>query len=153
VEADPARLEQVFTNLLSNAGKYTEPGGRVTVWADICGDMVVLRICDTGIGIAPEMLARVWDLFAQADRTLDRAQGGLGIGLTVPRRLVEMHDAHIEAQSDGLGKGAEFIVTFPMLPAPSAEQRPPTPVVAPILRSARILVIDDNRDAADSLST
>jgi len=126
VEADSARLEQVFVNLLSNAGKYTDAGGQIEVMVEPQGEEVAVRIRDTGMGIAPQMLPRLFDLFMQADRTLDRARGGLGIGLTVARRLVELHGGRIEAQSQGLGQGAEFVVTLPTLPT-MEEPRPAAP--------------------------
>jgi two-component system, sensor histidine kinase len=151
VEADSARLEQVFVNLLSNAAKYTEAGGQIDVMVEPQGEEVGVRIRDTGIGIASEMLPRLWDLFTQADRTLDRPQGGLGIGLTVARRLVELHGARIEAQSQGLGQGAEFVVTLPALP--TMEERRPTTVAESLpQRTARILVVEDNADTAESLT-
>jgi PAS domain S-box-containing protein len=154
VEADPARLEQVFVNLLSNAAKYTEPGGHIYLVARRRVDRVGVLIRDTGIGIAPEMLPRIWDLFTQADQALDRAQGGLGVGLTVVRRLVELHGGSIEARSEGLGKGAEFEVTIPLSLGRTAETR----VLAPTSSRAsqtgtRILLVEDNRDAAEALST
>ena len=151
VEADPARLEQVFVNLLSNAAKYTEAGGQIDLVVEPQGKEVRVRIRDTGIGIAPEMLPRLWDLFAQADRTLDRAQGGLGIGLTVARRLVELHGARIEAHSPGLGQGAEFVVTLPALPG-MEERRPKPPAGSTPQRTARVLVVEDNADTAESLT-
>jgi CheY-like chemotaxis protein len=151
VEADPARLEQVFVNLLSNAAKYTDPGGQIDLVVEPQGEEVRVRIRDTGIGIAPEMLPRLWDLFAQADRTLDRAQGGLGIGLTVARRLVELHGGRIEGQSQGLGQGAEFVVTLPGLPM-RGEPRPTAPAESIPQRPARVLVVEDNADTADALT-
>src|SRR5206468_1126912 len=111
-------------NLLSNAAKYTEAGGGIQVTTERRADDVVIRVRDTGIGIARDMLPLIWGLFTQADRTLHRAQGGLGIGLTVARRLVELHGARIEASSEGLGRGAEFIVTFPLAAAVTAEESP-----------------------------
>jgi PAS domain S-box-containing protein len=151
IEADPARLEQVFLNLLSNAGKYTNVGGRIDVITARDGDDAVVRIRDTGIGIAAEMLPRLWDLFAQADRSLDRRQGGLGVGLTIARRLIEQHGARIEAHSEGVGKGAEFVVIFPALPARTEDALGPAPTAPTTQRRARILVVEDNPDAADSL--
>lgn len=123
VDADPARLEQVIVNLLNNAAKYTEPGGRIRVEVTACleaGEAIV-RVSDSGIGIAPEMLPRVFDLFAQSERALDRAQGGLGIGLSMVQRLVEMHGGRVEAQSDGQGQGSLFTVRLPMMPAVEAD--------------------------------
>ncbi len=118
VDADPARLEQVVVNLLNNAAKYTEPGGRIDVEIQREGAEAVIRVKDSGIGIAPEMLPRIFDLFAQADRSLDRSQGGLGIGLSMVQRLVEMHGGRVEARSDGQGRGSTFIVRLPMPPEP-----------------------------------
>ncbi|MBI3909450.1 MAG: response regulator [Armatimonadetes bacterium] len=114
LDGDPTRLEQVLTNLLSNAARYTEPGGRVWLSAEREGEEVVLRVQDTGIGISPELLPRVFDLFTQADQSLDRARGGLGVGLTVVRSLVEMHGGRVQAYSAGPGQGSEFVVRLPM---------------------------------------
>jgi signal transduction histidine kinase/ActR/RegA family two-component response regulator/PAS domain-containing protein len=151
VDADAARLEQVFVNLLSNAAKYTDAGGRIDVTIDRQGDEVAVHVRDTGIGIAPEMLPRIWDLFTQGDRTLDRAQGGLGIGLTLARRLVDLHGGKIEAHSEGLGKGAEFMVRLAALPVAAGESLPSAaPQPAPE-RCARVLLVEDNRDTAESL--
>jgi signal transduction histidine kinase/CheY-like chemotaxis protein len=151
IEADPARLEQVFVNLLSNAAKYSGDGGQIDVVVERQGDEVAVRIRDTGIGIAPEMLPRVWDLFTQAERTLDRGQGGLGIGLTIARRLIELHGARIEAHSSGLGKGAEFVVTLRALPMLD-EARPAAPAEPIPQKAARVLVVEDNADIAESLT-
>ncbi len=120
VDADPTRLEQVIVNLLNNAAKYTEPGGRIEVEARREGDEAVVCVKDTGIGLAPEILPRIFDLFTQADGSLDRSQGGLGIGLSMVQRLVEMHGGRVEAQSDGQGRGSLFIVRLPMTPGPGA---------------------------------
>src|SRR5215831_2625760 len=115
-EADPTRLQQVVDNLLSNAAKYTDPGGDILLSARQEGSELVLRVRDTGIGIPPEMLPRIFDLFVQAERRLDHSQGGLGIGLTLVRKLVEMHGGTIVAHSEGAGKGSEFMVRLPALP-------------------------------------
>jgi PAS domain S-box-containing protein len=115
VEGDTARLEQVLTNLLNNAAKYTNSGGQIWLRANWEDDKIVLRVRDTGIGIAPDMLPRVFDLFVQAKRQVDRSQGGVGIGLTLVRRLVELHGGSIEACSAGLGRGSEFVVRLPAL--------------------------------------
>jgi two-component system CheB/CheR fusion protein len=152
VEADSARLEQVFVNLLSNAAKYTDAGGQIDVAIDRQGDEVAVHVRDTGIGIAPEMLPRIWDLFAQGDRTLDRAQGGLGIGLTLARRLVELHGGKIEAHSEGRGKGAEFVVRLTALPVTTGESLPSAAPQPPPQRPARVLVVEDNPDTAESLT-
>ncbi len=114
LEADPVRLAQVVGNLLTNAAKYTEPDGRIGLTVEQEGGEAVLRVRDTGIGIAPEMLPRVFDLFVQADHADSRSQGGLGIGLTLVRNLVEMHGGTVEARSDGLAKGTEFVVRLPL---------------------------------------
>ncbi len=118
VDADPARLEQVIVNLLNNAAKYTEPGGRIKVEVEACleANEAMVRVSDSGIGIAPEMLPRVFDLFAQSERAIDRAQGGLGIGLSMVQRLVEMHGGRVEARSDGQERGSTFTVRLPMTP-------------------------------------
>jgi len=158
VSGDPVRLTQVLTNLVNNAAKYTPDGGSISVAAEADGDEVVVRVCDTGAGIAREMLARVFDLFVQADRSLDRAQGGLGIGLTLVRRLVEMHEGTVQAFSEGLGMGSEFVVRLPALvggrPAAGSAAGPPeeTAAAEPESSSRRILVVDDNTDAAATLA-
>ena len=113
LDADPARLEQVLTNLLNNAAKYMEPGGRIWVTAEVQGGDVVLRVRDSGIGIDPEMLPHVFDPFWQVERTLDHSQGGLGIGLALVRKLAEMHGGSASAFSAGLGRGSEFVVHLP----------------------------------------
>jgi PAS domain S-box-containing protein len=154
LEADPTRLEQVLTNLLNNAAKYTDPGGHVWLTAGRDGGEVVLRVRDTGIGIAPEMLPRIFDLFVQAERRLDRPQGGVGIGLTLVKKLVELHGGRIEATSAGLGRGSEFVVRFPTLPEqhPGEKARAAGRGGASELPRRRVLVVDDNQDAADSLA-
>ena len=150
---DPTRLEQVVANLLNNAAKYSEPGGRITLTADREGDELVLRVKDTGIGLSPEMQSRVFDLFAQADLSLDRTQGGLGIGLTLVRSLVEHHGGSVSVQSAGLGQGSEFTIRLPLpreLPAASPEAAPPVRHAVP--ERLRVLVVDDHRDSALSLA-
>jgi PAS domain S-box-containing protein len=156
LEADTVRLAQVLGNLLTNAAKYTEKGGRIALLAGRTGDEVVLRVRDTGIGIEPEMLPRLFDLFVQADRSLARSQGGLGIGLALVRRLVEMHGGSVQAASEGLLRGSEFVVR---LPAPAqvrqgegAPGRAGEPAAAPPARCLPILVVDDNRDTAETLA-
>jgi PAS domain S-box-containing protein len=152
VEADPTRLEQVIVNLITNAAKYTEPGGTIEVMVERHGGDAVLRVRDNGAGIAPDTLRQIFDLFTQADRGLDRAHGGLGIGLTVVRQLVELHGGRVEARSDGLGKGAEFVVHLPAL-SQAHEQAAPTAAQQQTFRygCARVLVVEDNPDAAEGL--
>jgi PAS domain S-box-containing protein len=156
LEADPTRLEQVLANLLHNAAKYTDSGGRIDLIAAREGDEVVLRVRDTGIGITPEMLPRIFEMFVQAERRLDRSQGGLGIGLSLVRTLVEIHGGRVTAHSAGLGQGSEFVVRLPALawPAQGARAAPPRsqrPADALPPRH-RILIVDDNPDAANSLA-
>jgi PAS domain S-box-containing protein len=153
LDADPTRLAQVFANLLNNAARYTPPGGRIDITATVEGDQVVVHVADTGIGIPEDMLAIVFDMFTQVDRSLERSQGGLGIGLTLVRRLVEMHDGEVEAHSDGEGRGSLFIVRLPMLVIDadtSANHQLEQEVATPA--SVRILVADDNVDAANTLA-
>lgn len=150
VHADASRLEQVVVNLLTNASKYTDPGGTIVLSMKQEGDEAVLRVRDSGVGIAPELIPRIFDLFTQADRTLDRAAGGLGIGLSLVHRIVEMHHGRVEAFS-ALGHGSEFVVRLPVLmtaaPSPS---RSAEPVKASGCCS--VLVVDDNADSAESLA-
>ena len=108
------RLAQVVGNLLTNAAKYTEPNGRIWLTAERDGDVAVLRVRDNGIGIAPQMLPRIFELFVQVDHASTKAQGGLGIGLTLVKNLVEMHNGTVEARSEGLGRGSEFVVRLPI---------------------------------------
>jgi signal transduction histidine kinase/integral membrane sensor domain MASE1/CheY-like chemotaxis protein len=149
VEADPARIEQIVTNLLDNAVKYTPPGGQIRVDVGRDGGTAVLRVRDRGIGLSPELLPRVFELFTQGRQSLDRSQGGLGLGLALVRRLVELHGGTVSASSEGAGQGAEFVVRLPLLSAP------PAPIEAtggqPELPGRRVLVIEDNQDMRDSL--
>ncbi|WP_139559275.1 PAS domain S-box protein [Methylotetracoccus oryzae] len=152
VEADPVRLTQVIANLLNNAAKYMDQGGRIHVTAERSGDEAMLSVRDEGIGIAAENLPRVFELFGQIDRSLNRAQSGLGIGLALVRRLVEMHGGRVEARSEGLGQGSEFVVHLP-LAAPVPNLAPPLAASPPGIPSPlRVVVVDDNRDAADTLA-
>jgi PAS domain S-box-containing protein len=152
LNADPTRLEQVLTNLLNNAAKYTPPGGRITVAAEAAGSMVVLRVRDTGIGIRPEMLTRIFDLFTQADRVANHVQEGLGIGLTLVRRLVAMHGGTIEAHSAGPGQGSEFVVRLPR-PVPAAPVNEASPAGGEDTRHPRrVLLVEDNLDGAETLA-
>jgi signal transduction histidine kinase/DNA-binding response OmpR family regulator len=157
VMADPIRLAQVVGNLLNNAAKYTEPGGKICVSGERSGEQIVIRVRDSGIGIPATMLGSVFDLFTQVERSLDRSQGGLGIGLTLVRSLVELHGGAVEAHSAGPGQGSEFVVSLPALAASEvARSRPSdrdTRVSERPDRPWRILLVDDNVDAADTLST
>jgi signal transduction histidine kinase/CheY-like chemotaxis protein len=150
VIGDPMRLEQVFSNLLTNAIKYTPPGGRIHVRLEVTGDDLTITIADTGVGIAPEALPQIFDLFNQAPPTLDRAQGGLGIGLTVVRSLVELHAGSVEAFSKGLGRGAEFVVRLPRTTAPAEEAARPSDESTKAVRR-HILLVEDNVDNRESL--
>ena len=156
LEADAARLEQVLSNLLNNAAKYTEPGGRIDLQAGRDGDEAFVRIRDTGIGIAPELLPRVFDLFTQEERSLDRSQGGLGIGLTLVRRLVELHGGSVVASSGGVGRGSEFVVRLPSGPVVEEDRPAGVPGGAPTgpedATPKRVLVVDDNEDGARLLA-
>ncbi len=148
VSADATRLAQIITNMLDNAVKFTPAGGAIDEDVVREGQKAVLRVRDTGVGIEPEMLPRIFELFAQAQQPMDRPVGGLGIGLTLSRRLVELHNGTITAASDGPGRGAEFTVRLPVASAVPPEA---SPVVRGPERSRRILVIEDNDDARDSL--
>ena len=152
IEADVARLAQVISNLLNNAAKYTNPGGHIWLAVSRREGQLVIRVGDNGMGIPKEMLGRIFDMFAQGGAAGDQSQGGLGIGLTLVRRLVEMHGGTVEARSDGPGKGSEFTVRLPLAAANDAVAGPDAPAEKPTGKSRRILVVDDNRDAADSLS-
>jgi PAS domain S-box-containing protein len=151
VNGDWNRLAQVVGNLLQNACKFTSRGGRVSasVLAEPASGQAVIRIADTGVGIAPEMLARLFQPFMQADATLDRSKGGLGLGLALVKGLIELHGGTVSAYSDGLGKGAEFVVRMPLDRAEATEAKRPATDRQPSRR--RVLIIEDNVDAADSL--
>ena len=152
VKADPVRLAQVIGNLLTNAAKYTDEGGQITLVIGREGEEAVVRVRDSGVGIAAEMLPRVFDLFTQVERTLDRAQGGLGIGLTLVRRLVEMHGGSVEAFSQGVDAGSEFVVRLPALADAEAKGAGTVPGAAAFVVPRRILVVDDSIDSAESLA-
>ncbi len=152
--ADPARLEQILANLLNNAAKYTDPGGRIQLNAVCHGDQVAIHIRDTGVGIPEHLLPQIFDLFMQGDRSLDRAQGGLGIGLTLVKSLVEMHGGTVEAKSEGLGRGSEFIVRLPCSLVPKHEGANGSPEDAAATDSAprRVMVVDDNADLVATMT-
>jgi signal transduction histidine kinase/ActR/RegA family two-component response regulator len=155
VEGDPARLSQIFANLLNNAAKYTPAGGRIELAARIEGAEVAVRVTDTGLGIPPHMLERIFDMFAQLDPSQPRTQGGLGIGLTVARQLVQLHGGRIEAASEGAHRGSTFTVYMPLVRgAPVAVEARATPEGPATRRAApcRVLIADDHPDAAESLS-
>jgi two-component system CheB/CheR fusion protein len=150
VNGDPARLQQLQVNLLNNAAKYTPRGGHVWLSARADGGVVVIRVRDDGVGIPTEMIDSVFDLFVQSQRTLDRADGGLGVGLTLVRSLVALHGGSVVATSDGVGKGSEFSVRLPLVAsvrdeAPNSRSRPKVPA------GARVVVIEDNVDSKDLL--
>jgi CheY-like chemotaxis protein len=156
------RLAQVVSNLLNNAAKYTDTGGAIWLTAGYVGDEVILRVKDNGMGIPAEELPHVFDLFIQAGRSLDRAQGGLGIGLTLARSIIELHGGWIEALSEGPGRGSEFVIHLPLLELQpfwgEALRKVHTPfngveAAAPALSMRRrVLVVDDNADSAESLA-
>lgn len=155
LDADPTRLDQILSNLLANAAKYTDPGGRVRLSAALDDGQAVIRVTDNGVGIAPDFLPRVFELFAQADPSLDRSRGGLGIGLTLVRDLVDLHGGAIAAASEGVGRGSEFTVRLPTVAeaeAPPPEGSPVELGPAPAARPLRVLVVDDNVEAAESLA-
>ncbi len=150
IKGDPIRLEQIVSNLLINASKYTEPGGHITVTLECEKDNALIRVIDNGIGISSDILPYIFDLFVQAERSLDRKQGGLGLGLTLVRRLVELHGGTVEARSEGRKKGSEFIVRLPII-SETEVSLPLEPTVAPKKTPStgrRVLIVDDNVDAA-----
>lgn len=152
IHGDLTRLAQALTNLLNNAAKYTEQAGQIWLTARHEGNSAIISVRDTGSGIPSDMLAAVFDLFTQVNRTLDRSQGGLGIGLTLVRQLVEMHHGTVTASSDGPDCGSEFIVTLPIMKEMTPGVSPGMPGVPNRGQTARVLVVDDNADSADSLA-
>jgi CheY-like chemotaxis protein len=154
VDVDPARLAQVLSNLLNNAAKYTDEGGQISLTAEQMDKDVIIRVRDTGIGIAPDLLPKIFDLFTQADRTLSRSRGGLGIGLTLVRSLVELHDGRVTAHSKGLGQGSEFVVRLPIAAgglAGRSQSSAADHAPSVQLPRRRILVVDDKPSNAQSL--
>jgi len=156
VRGDGVRLTQVFSNLLNNAAKYTAPGGKIRVVLREEGHSAVVEVWDNGTGIAPEMLGSIFDMFVQVSGTSKAAQGGLGIGLTLVKSLVELHGGKVEARSDGIGRGAMFCVRLPLARIEADVPQPPVPAPAargwPASLPREVLIVDDNRDAADALS-
>lgn len=155
LEADPMRLAQVFSNLLTNAAKYTDVGGTIGVSAHYEGDIIVARVSDTGIGIPPEALPRIFEMFSQVQHAIDRAAGGLGIGLALSKGLVTLHGGTITAQSEGVGHGSTFTVRLPAFKSEQATEPPrasPLTAMPAAPQRHKVLVVDDNRDAAESLA-
>src|SRR6185436_17787618 len=155
VDVDPARVVQIVSNILHNASKFTPAGGRINLRVEVeqaapGGRCAVIRVADTGIGIPSALLGRIFDLFTQGEAPAERAQGGLGLGLALARRLTEMHGGDIAASSEGPGRGSEFVVRLPLSKAAPETDHPPM-INAPRVRS-RALIIDDNRDAATTMS-
>jgi len=154
LDVDPTRMAQVLLNLLNNAAKYTEQGGRIALTGERDGDDVVIRVTDTGMGIPPDMLPRIFDMFTQVDHSVERSQGGLGIGLTLVQLLIELHGGEVLARSPGPGLGSEFVVRLPSAPQRAAgreEKAASAEGPLAIDPALRILVVDDNQDAAESL--
>jgi CheY-like chemotaxis protein/anti-sigma regulatory factor (Ser/Thr protein kinase) len=149
VDGDFARLVQFVVNLLTNAAKYTEPHGRIRVETRAEASSVVIEVSDTGTGVSPELLPGIFDLFVQGDRTLDRAEGGLGVGLSVVKRLIEMHEGSVGVSSAGLGHGATFEIRLPRIAAPARAGEDAQGVES---SPRRILIVDDNPDAANCLA-
>jgi CheY-like chemotaxis protein len=155
VEADLIRLAQVLANLLTNAAKYSDTAGKIWLSVERENGDAVVRVRDTGIGIAPEFLPHIFDVFVQGDRSLSRSQGGLGIGLTLVRRLVEMHGGTVAVSSAGLGYGSEFVIRLPAVTEMQTREFPSAPRMQPRATDAlrrRVLVVDDNVDAATSIA-
>jgi len=152
VDADMTRLPQVFLNLLNNAAKYSGRGGHIYVDVERHGSDVEVRVTDTGIGIAADQLPRIFEMFRQVDRSLEKSHGGLGIGLALARRLAEMHGGSVEARSEGLGQGSEFVVRLPVVDEALTSHESGDDEEHSATTSLRILIVDDNRDGADSLA-
>ncbi len=154
LDGDGVRIAQVVSNLLTNAAKYTQPGGMIALTASVEGEMMTLRVKDSGIGIAPQHLSQIFEMFGQVHEALERSQGGLGIGLSLARSLVELHGGSIAVRSEGVGRGTEFVVRLPVLAVSArddgaASEKPsPTPAAS----TRRVVVVDDNQDGCDSLA-
>ena len=153
LNADPTRLAQIVGNLLNNAHKFTDVGGRISVTVEREGAEVAIRVKDTGVGIAAEHLAGIFEMFTQVESSLERSRSGLGIGLTLVKTLVEMHGGSVEAHSEGPGRGSEFVVRLPVLDAPeSLSPAAPHHLEASPVARRRVLIVDDNKDAAEWLA-
>jgi len=152
LDADPTRLAQVFSNLLNNAAKFTPPGGHLEVRAEREGSSLRIGVRDDGAGIPPDMLSNVFEMFTQVDRSIERSQGGLGIGLSLARSIVGLHGGTLEAHSEGLGRGSEFVVHLPVLVGGMPANTNGRAASGPALPRRRILVVDDNEDSAESLA-
>jgi PAS domain S-box-containing protein len=152
LDADLTRLAQVLSNLLTNAAKYTEQGGKIALAAERKAGLIEVVVKDTGIGIPKESLPRIFDMFSQVDRSIERATGGLGIGLALVKGLTEMHGGTVTAHSDGDGQGSTFVVTLPTLSDEAHLDRPSATATLPVLPARRVLVVDDSRDGAESLA-
>ncbi|HEY0856516.1 MAG TPA: ATP-binding protein [Albitalea sp.] len=150
VHGDSTRLAQVFANLLNNASKYTDAGGRIAVRLTEAADEIAVHVSDSGVGIAPDKQDSIFDMFVQVDQSLERVNKGLGVGLTLAKQLVELHGGHISVHSEGLGEGSEFVVRLPRRELPPVRPEPPAPLASPVPRH-RVLVADDNVDFANSL--
>jgi two-component system CheB/CheR fusion protein len=151
LDADPVRIEQVLVNLLTNSAKYTENGGRISLSVMPEGDAAVIKVRDNGVGLTPDSLSKIFDLFIQADHSLDRSVGGLGIGLTLVRTLVELHNGSVTAHSEGLGRGSEFVVRLPMSAGSMSRDLRLAPGAAKKATPYRLLLVEDNIDSANSL--
>ncbi|WP_429320604.1 ATP-binding response regulator [Paraburkholderia sp. GAS448] len=153
VDADPARLAEVVGNLLNNACKFTENGGRIWLTVEQEGTEAVVRVRDAGVGIAGDKLPHISDMFMQVDTSLERSQSGLGLGLTLVKSLVELHGGTVQACSAGIGQGSEFIVRLPVTVAPSQRAKTETAIGERTMTTPRgVLVVDDNRDSVESLA-
>lgn len=155
IDADPLRLSQALSNLLTNAAKYSDPGGRITVVAELAPEELLIRVHDTGIGLAPASLSTLFEMFSQVDSAIDRAEGGLGIGLALVKGLIALHGGSVDATSEGPGKGSTFTIRLPRYAVAPSSPGSAAAALPPAARSAprcSVLVADDNRDAADSLA-
>jgi two-component system, chemotaxis family, CheB/CheR fusion protein len=152
IDADETRIEQIVTNLVGNALKFTPPGGTIAVSVRNEGQRALLTVKDTGVGIPADVLPTIFDLFVQSERSLDRSQGGLGIGLTLVRRLVELHGGTVQAASDGAGLGSTFSVHLPLIPAPNVHAGKQIPVIAAACKPRRVLIVEDNDDSREMLN-